>query len=133
MRKVLTTATELGMLAYWVLAGALVAGLVRIDPSLMYSNYENPLVVAWNWSFFPIDVAFAMIGLTARFGSTSGLLRFKLEATASVLMLCAGLMAVSYWTMTGEFSPLWWGMNLWLVVLGLSNLVAARLEPEALP
>jgi hypothetical protein len=130
MRKVLTTVTELGMLAYWVLAGALVAGWVRVDPSLMYSDYENPLVVAWNWSFFPIDVAFAMIGLTARFGSTSGPLRFKLEATASVLMLCAGLMAVSYWTMTGEFSPVWWGINLWLVILGFSNLVSAKPQSE---
>jgi hypothetical protein len=131
MRKALTTATELGMVAYWVLAGAMVLDWVRVDPSLMYSNYENPLVVAWNWSFFPIDIAFAAIGLMARFGSQHGLLRLKMETTAAVLMLCAGLMALSYWTMTGEFSLTWWGMNLWLVLLGLFNLISARPDPEA--
>jgi hypothetical protein len=126
MLKALTTATEIGMLAYWILATALVLELIAIDPALMYSNYENPLVVAWNWSFFPIDVAFAVIGLTARFGTLSGPLRFKLEITAAVLMFCAGLMAVSYWSITGEFSTTWWALNIWLVIIGLSNLVLAK-------
>lgn len=129
MLKFLTTLTEIGMLAYWILATALVWNLVSIDPSLMYSNYQNPLVVAWNWSFFPIDVAFAVMGLTARFGSITGLLKFKLETIAAVLMLCAGLMAISYWTITGEFSLTWWGVNIWLIIVGMANLILAK--PDA--
>jgi len=126
MRAYLTTATEIGMLAYWLLAAALVLNLVAIDPSLMYSDYQDPQVVAWNWSFLPVDVAFALTGLAARFGSLPPPLRFRLAIMSAVLMLCAGLMAVSYWTIRGEFSLTWWGVNIWLIVLGLINLISSR-------
>lgn len=126
MLKIATTFTEIAMLLYWILAGALFSDLISIDPSLMYSDYENPLVIAWNWSFFPIDIAFAIIGLTARFGVRAGQLRFKLELIAGVLMLCAGVMAVSYWTITCDFDPTWWGMNIWLIILGGANLVCTQ-------
>lgn len=129
MLKLLTTVTEILMLAYWVLAGALVLGLVSIDPALMYSDYENPLVVAWNWSFFPIDVAFAVIGLSARFGTFAPQNKFKLEVAAAVLMICAGLMAISFWTITGDFNQAWWGMNLWLIILGFLNLQRGQIDP----
>lgn len=131
MRAWLTTATEIGMLAYWLLAGALALGLVTIDPSLMYSDYQNPLVVAWNWSFLPVDVAFALTGLAARFASPPPAIRFRLAIISAVLMLCAGLMAVSYWTIRGEFSPAWWALNIWLIILGLLNLMLARPVPDA--
>jgi len=130
MRAWLTTATEIGMLAYWLLAGALALDLVRIDPSLMYSDYQNPLVVAWNWSFLPVDVAFALAGLAARFASLPHAVRVKLSIISAVLMLCAGLMAVSYWTIRSEFSPAWWAVNLWLIVLGLLNLIAPPPAPD---
>ncbi len=65
--KIATTITEFFMLLYWVLAGANAMGLIHIDPSYMYSDYENPRVVAWNWSFFPIDIALSVLGLWARF------------------------------------------------------------------
>lgn len=126
MLKTLTTATELAMLLYWVLATALILGLIQIDPSYMYSDYENPLVVAWNWSFFPIDIAFALSGLWARFGPGSEALKFKLEIIAAVLMICAGLMAVSFWVLTAEFDVMWWGMNLWLIGLGGVNLFRSQ-------
>lgn len=57
MLKPLTTLTEPLTLGYWLLAGAIAAGVVAVDPALMYSDHENPLVVAWNWSFLPISVA----------------------------------------------------------------------------
>lgn len=126
MQKKITTATEIAMLLYWLLAGALALELITIDPSLMYSDYQNPMVIAWNWSFFPIDVAFATIGLTARFCSMSGQLKFKLEVTSAVLMLCAGVMAVSYWTITGDFDVTWWSMNVWLIVLGAANMICVQ-------
>ena len=127
MLKTATTITELAMLVYWILAAALTFNLISIDPSLMYSDYQNPLVVAWNWSFFPIDIAFAIIGLTARFAIKADQLRFKLEIIAGVLMFCAGLMAVTYWTIMGEFDFAWCGVNIWLIFLGATNLVRAKL------
>ena len=111
------------MIAYWVLAAALVAGWIHIDPALMYSDYENPLVVAWNWSFLPIDLAFAATGLWARFGVLAHGTRLKLAAISATLMICAGVMAVSFWTLTGDFNVTWWGLNIWLIVLGLMNLM----------
>jgi len=122
MLRLLKSMTEIAMIGYWLLAGAHALGLISIDPALMYSDYENPLVVAWNWSFFPIDIAFAITGLTAKFGPVSGRLKFKLETVAAVLMLCAGLMAVSFWTITGDFSPSWWAMNVWLIAIGALNI-----------
>jgi fatty acid desaturase len=114
------------MLIYWILATALVLNLVDIDPALMYSDYENPLVVAWNWSFFPIDIAFASLGLYAKYGRVERNRKFKFEVTAATLMVCAGLMAISYWIITGDFSPTWWAMNIWLIVLGLANLISSK-------
>jgi len=128
-----TTITELAMLLYWIMAGALAFDLISIDPSLMYSDYQNPIVVAWNWSFFPIDVAFALIGLAARFGVQAGHFRFKLEVIACVLMICAGLMAISYWTIIGDFDPTWWGMNIWLIVLGAINLARTEQTDPNIP
>ena len=107
------------MLAYWVLAAVLVIGLIHIPPEYMYSDYENPLVVAWNWSFFPIDIVFVICGLWARFGGLRPPLPRHLSLIGATLMFCAGTMAISFWSITGEFEPLWWGMNLWLVVLVL--------------
>lgn len=36
MLRLTTTITELAMLVYWILAGALVMNLISIDRSLMY-------------------------------------------------------------------------------------------------
>lgn len=46
MLKTATALTEIAMLIYWALAIALTLELVSIDPALMYSDYENPLVIA---------------------------------------------------------------------------------------
>jgi hypothetical protein len=129
MSKLLTTITEVLMILYWIFAGALVLGLISIDPSLMYSDYENPLVVAWNWSFFPIDIAFAGIGLFARFADISDVRKGMLETISATLMICAGLMAISYWVVTLDFNIVWWGLNIWLLGLGLWNL--AHIQQKA--
>jgi len=131
MLKRITTVTEVLMVLYWILASLLVFGFIKIDPSMMYSDYENPLVVAWNWSFFPIDIAFAGIGLFAKYGNVAGGQGFKLEVSAATLMICAGLMAISYWVITGDFSPTWWAINIWLVFLGLVNLYSATSSENA--
>ncbi len=105
------------MLLYWALAAALVLGVVAIPPEYMYSDYQNPLIVAWNWSFFPIDLAFALCGLTARFGRLSPTLATHLSVIGATLMFCAGAMAISFWSIAGDFDPMWWGLNLWLILL----------------
>jgi hypothetical protein len=44
-------------------------------------------------------------------------------------MLCAGLMAISYWTITGEFSLTWWAVNIWLIIVGMANLILSKPAP----
>lgn len=121
--KWLLTITEVGMLAYWVLAILVVVEVIVVSPEVMYSDYQNPLIVSWNWSFLPLDVLFAMLGLMSRFAPLSSRKRDML-ATASVsLMFCAGLMAISFWLLQGSFDPFWWGVNVWLMVLSMTVFV----------
>lgn len=121
--KLLLTITEVGMLAYWALAALMAAGALTVPPEYMYSDHLNPLVVAWNWSFLPIDIAFALCGLAARFGRLRN--ATMLEIISLTLMLCAGLMAISFWVFLGAFDPMWWGLNLWLMVLASIGLYRA--------
>ncbi|MFX7829148.1 DUF5360 family protein, partial [Acinetobacter baumannii] len=56
---------DLGMLAYWGLASLLCAGLIAVPAGVMYEGYGTRSVDAWNWSFAPLDLAFALVGLAA--------------------------------------------------------------------
>ena len=119
LQKSLLTITEIAMLAYWVLAGLLLAQIIYIRPDLMYSDYQNPLIVSWNWSFMPLDVLFALSGLAARFIPMGPGRKSTLTTVSLALMFCAGLMAISFWAIRSDFDPLWWGANLWLMALSL--------------
>ena len=94
MLKVLLTLTEAGMLLYWIFATLAVASVISVPPEFMYSDYENPLIVSWNWSFLPIDVAFAGLGLTQRFFMKPGRSRDLVAVSGLTLMFCAGVMAI---------------------------------------
>ncbi|MEM7111130.1 MAG: DUF5360 family protein [Chloroflexota bacterium] len=119
----LLTLTEVGMLLYWIFATFVVLEWIQIDPALMYSDYKNPIIVAWNWSFFPLDVLFAILGLIGRFAPLRPARKELLTTISLVLMFCAGLMAISFWLIRGSFDPFWWGTNLWLIALSTSVLV----------
>ncbi len=121
--KTLLSITELGMLVYWGIAIMVAAGCLMIAPEYMYSGYENPLIVVWNWSFLPIDVLFAVCGLSARFLPMVDRQRQILEVIGLSLMFCAGLMALSFWTLQGWFDVVWWGMNGWLVALSSVQII----------
>jgi len=111
------TITDLLFLAYWLAAGASAAGLIALPPSLMYAGYDEPRVAAWNWSFFPIDLAFSLTGLAAVRAARRGDRLWKPLALISlILTMVAGLMAVAYWTLLGEFDPAWFLPNLALVI-----------------
>ena len=115
--KLLLTLTEGGMILYWIFASLVALDVLMVAPEYMYSDYTNPTMVAWNWSFLPIDALFAVAGLYGRFGKTGGLGRNILSTFSQSLMLCAGVMAISFWIVVGSFDPFWWSMNLWLVAL----------------
>jgi len=115
--------TDIVFLAYWSTAAVSQAGLVRIPAAWMYAGYTEPRVVAWNWSFLPVDLAFSVFGLLAvRVARRGDPLWRPLALISLVLTQVAGLMAVGYWLLLGEFDPSWFLPNLALVVWPLAFL-----------
>lgn len=109
--------TDIGFLLYWAVAALMAAGLVAIPPEAMYADYGNPRVSAWNWSFFPLDVIFSVVGLAAVRASRREDLRWRPLALISlVLTMTAGGMAVAYWLILGEFNAPWFFANLVLLL-----------------
>ncbi len=109
-----------GMLLYWSIATIACVGLLHLPREAMYAGYGTPLVDAWNWSFAPLDLAFAATGLLAVRLARRGDQRWRPLALVSLtLTFCAGLMAISYWALTGDFDPAWWLPNLALLAAAL--------------
>ena len=46
IEKKLLTVTEVSMLIYWIFAATVIAGLVNVPPEYMYSDYQNPIIIA---------------------------------------------------------------------------------------
>lgn len=122
-------AVDLATLAYWLVAALAAAAVVRLPPELMYAGYGERFTDAWNWSFMPLDICFALMGMAAVWRARRGQ-RWRGYAIASLaLMACAGGMALSFWLLIGFFDWNWWGPN--LVLLALPLLFLPRLMRES--
>ena len=111
------TVTDVAFILYWTLAALSQAGLLYIPPDWMYANYEQPDVIAWNWSFLPMDLAFSYFGLKAVGAARREDPAWRASAIVSLtLTMAAGGMAVSYWALLLEFDPSWFFANLALVI-----------------
>lgn len=111
------TITDWLFIAYWTVSGLDRFGLIRVPQDLLYANAHDPRVVAWNWSFFPLDIAFSVIGLAAVAASRRDRPVWRPLALISlILTMVAGGMAVAYWTLLGEFDPAWFLPNLALLL-----------------
>lgn len=107
---------DLGMLLYWGIATLVCIGALSLPREAMYAGYGTPLVDAWNWSFAPLDLAFSLTGLLAlRLARRSDRRWYPVALISLTLTFCAGLMAISFWGLTGDFDPAWWLPNLALV------------------
>lgn len=106
------------MLLYWSLISLAALRVITLPASVMYDGYGTPIIDAWNWSFAPLDILFALSGLMAVHLHRRGDPRwFALAISSLSLTFCAGLMAVSFWAIRGEFNPSWWIPNLLLMIL----------------
>lgn len=115
--KLAFTVTDVAFLIYWAVAGLDTGGLIHLPPDWLYPNAHDPRVVAWNWSFFPLDIAFSVTGLWAVAASRRADLIWRPLALISlILTMVAGGMACGYWLLLGEIDPMWFGMNALLVV-----------------
>lgn len=109
--------TDIVFLAYWFVSALHHAGVFPIPANWLYANADDPRVVAWNWSFLPLDLAFSLTGLAAiRCARLANPIWKPLALISLVLTMVAGGMAVGYWALLGEFDPFWFLPNLALLI-----------------
>ncbi|MEO0962432.1 MAG: DUF5360 family protein [Pseudomonadota bacterium] len=109
--------TDVLFMTYWGIALLALFGVFSLPPDMMYGDYLNPRVVAWNWSFFPLDLIFSIFGFLAISAARRGDPIWRPCALVSlVLTMTAGGMAVAYWIILVEFDPSWFLPNLVLFV-----------------
>ena len=115
--RIFITLTDTLFVLYWLGAALVELDVININRGLMYADYDHYRVVAWNWSFFPLDIAFSVAGLWAVSAFRRGDAIWKPLAIISLtLTMTAGGMAISYWLILREFDPTWFLPNLLLVI-----------------
>lgn len=120
-----------GMALYWAVAALACVGVLKLPATAMYAGYGQPMIDAWNWSFAPLDIGFSVLGLISVALVRRGDPRWLTLAIVSLaLAFCAGLMAISFWSLTGDFNPGWWLPNLLLMLVpGFWLLRLVRTKP----
>ncbi|GEM44728.1 DUF5360 family protein [Deinococcus cellulosilyticus] len=105
--------TDLGFLVYWMLTAVGVLSPVPAD-----ALHSSDFLTAWNWSFLPLDVLASLLGLLAVF-LTSRFDVTPLVVVSLTLTHVAGLNAIAFWAIRGDFSLEWWLPNLYLMLFPL--------------
>lgn len=102
---------DIGFLFYW-----LIVALKLLPESFLFKDYANPILVAWNWSFFPLDLFISATGLSSIWLYSSQKRAWRQLALVSlVLTSCSGLQAISFWAIRSDIDPFWWAPNLFLL------------------
>ncbi|MFD3707128.1 DUF5360 family protein [Nocardia sp. NPDC058658] len=120
--KKLMLVTDLGFLGYWV---ATALGLISVG--------ADEFLQQWNWSFLGLDAAaigLGLVGLALGRRSASSMLLIVVSLS---LTSAAGLMALNFYVIRGEYSLMWWIPNLWLFafpVVALVGIIRASASAE---
>ncbi len=106
---------DVGFILYWLIT------LLGVIPNeYLFKDYNNPILVAWNWSFLPLDLFISGSGLTSLYLWKRNIKSWKPLALISlVLTSCSGLQAIAFWVLRNDFDPSWWIPNLFLLVYPL--------------
>ena len=108
------------MILYWSVVSMAALSLFALPHWAMYDGYGTPIIDAWNWSFAPLDIAFAIAGLASvHFAAKADRRWIPLALVSLALTFCAGLMAISFWAIKGEFNPSWWIPNMMLMLVAI--------------
>ncbi|WP_406288890.1 DUF5360 family protein [Embleya sp. NBC_00896] len=114
--RVSMTVVDVGFVLYWA-----VTLLALIPAEYAYKDYTDPVLSDWNYSFLLLDLAASATGIAALRAS-----RGTVAPTAGPLMLIslvltstAGLQAVAFWALRGDFAIEWWLPNLFLLLFPL--------------
>ena len=106
---------DIGFILYW-----LITALHLISPTWAFKDYDNPILSAWNWSFLPLDLFISATGLSAVWLHQHAKAHWRSFALMSlVLTFCSGLQAIAFWVIRGDFDPVWWLPNLFLLIYPL--------------
>lgn len=95
--------TDLGFLAYW---GATALGLISVG--------SDEFLQQWNWSFIGLDLVAIGLGLVGLALGPRRPVALPMIIVALPLTSAAGLMALNFYLIRGEYSLMWWIPNLWL-------------------
>ena len=119
--------TDIGFIVYWFIT------LFHLIPQdLLFKDYANPILVSWNWSFFPLDMVISITGLfSIHLYYRENVLWKKFSLISLILTFCSGLQAISFWVIRYDFDLLWWSFNLYLIIYPIffiKNLVIDTLE-----
>jgi hypothetical protein len=107
--------TDIGFIVYWLLTA-----LALIPSEYAFSDYKNPLMVAWNWSFLPLDLGISATGLSAvYFHRRRNNLWKSLALISLTFTVTSGLNAIAFWIIRGDFDLTWWLPNLYLMLYPL--------------
>lgn len=119
-------AVDIAFILYW-----LVTALHWIPQEWLFKDYGNPILVAWNWSFLPLDLLISATGLTSLYQYRKNHPAWRSTALVSlVLTFCSGLQALAFWTIRLDFDPVWWAPNAFLLVYPLYFIPKLMLHRE---
>jgi hypothetical protein len=109
--RVFLLVVDCQFIVYWI------ASALRLVPAeWLYAHHDDPVMVAWNWSFLPLDLLVSATGLGALVVARARDTRWPLLALASLALTSAsGLNAVAFWALRGDFDITWWTPNLLLL------------------
>lgn len=115
--------TDIGFIIYWVISLAALLGMPLLPPEYLFKDYDQPIMMVWNWSFFPLDMILSICGLwgMSRYRNGKGSWR-PLIGFSLALTFCAGFMALCFWAIRGDFDLGWWLANGFLCIWPLYHL-----------
>ena len=103
---------DIGFILYW-----LITALSLIPAEYLFNDYQNEMLVNWNWSFLPLDLFVSASGLYSLYLFRRKDERWSLYALVSLVLTSAsGLQAISYWVLAEDYNLSWWIPNLFLLL-----------------
>jgi Family of unknown function (DUF5360) len=102
-------------IVYWS-----ITALHLIPAEYLYNDYTNPILINWNWSFFPLDILVSITGYYSIYLSHKNNQKWQVFALISLILTSiSGLQAISYWILAKDYDPTWWIPNLFLLIYPL--------------
>jgi len=103
--------TDLGFILYWT-----ITALHLIPEEFLFKDYNNPLLVQWNWSFIFLDLLISFTGIISLLLPKNNKRWLVFALISLVLTSTSGLQAIGYWLVGWEFDWQWWLPNLYLLL-----------------